>query len=536
MQVPVPAVSRQSLLCGAIYLLAFLPLAAVLRGHFGFPLDDSWIHQVIARNLAERHVIGFNPGVPSSGSTSLLWTLILAANTLLFPRLSPVITCAILGGVTLLAIGFSMKRLAEEDGLGTGASWSFALAPALSGNFLWFGLIGMEHLLFTLLLLVWLLVWFRPLHRTRLDRFLLYMVPLLLVLTRPEGFFLVALLLISTRLADRTGRDTLIAASGGVCGMAITCATNMAISGSIAPPTMKGRQFLFALNATLHTRLYFLGQSFIRITKTLVFLPPQSARHGPALVFGIALALLSALLISLAVRRLFILGAKRILFLSASAILIELLYFAVLPNPGHGGRYIALPIVIFLCLTFLGLYELFTSMFSDNRLAWSCVVACALATATRSISIWSHATVADIDQINSEHEVMAEWLQQNFPPTVFTGMHLAAFDIGRIGYQLEGHVIDLGGLVDSRYLPFLMEHRTAAYLNHRGVSYVVLPTEPDDTGFFAKALALDQSHGVRLSLVYSVCADPAVAGLAMESSAIAFPCQRLYAIGYGAVQ
>ena len=124
---------------------------------------------------------------------------------------------------------------------------------------------------------------------------------------------------------------------------------------------MKGRQFLFSPNATLHTRLYFLGQSFVRISKTLIFLPPQSALHGPsALVFGITLALLVRVPNFTCRPSLIHIGRK------ADPLFERFRYshrgfftFAVLPNPGHGGRYIALPIVIFLCLTLLGLYELF---------------------------------------------------------------------------------------------------------------------------------------------------------------------------------
>lgn len=47
-------------------------------GLHGFPLDDSWIHFQFARNLAEGHGFAYNPGVPVSGSTAPLWTLLLA--------------------------------------------------------------------------------------------------------------------------------------------------------------------------------------------------------------------------------------------------------------------------------------------------------------------------------------------------------------------------------------------------------------------------------------------------------------------------
>src|SRR5579859_3610204 len=49
-----------------------------LNGGIGFPLDDSWIHQVYARNLAQTGQWAFVSGVPSAASTSPLYTVVLA--------------------------------------------------------------------------------------------------------------------------------------------------------------------------------------------------------------------------------------------------------------------------------------------------------------------------------------------------------------------------------------------------------------------------------------------------------------------------
>src|ERR1019366_10819417 len=81
---------RWYLLIVAVYLTGILSLGVALRHNVGFPLDDSWIHQEIARNLVQFHSFGFTPGVTSSGSSSTLWTLILSLNYLLFPTHSPV--------------------------------------------------------------------------------------------------------------------------------------------------------------------------------------------------------------------------------------------------------------------------------------------------------------------------------------------------------------------------------------------------------------------------------------------------------------
>ena len=78
------------ILIAAIYLLTSRFMYAV-----GFPLDDSWIHQTYARNLALNGEWAFRTGIPSAGSTSPLWSALLAIGFLL--NLSPYIWTFFLG-------------------------------------------------------------------------------------------------------------------------------------------------------------------------------------------------------------------------------------------------------------------------------------------------------------------------------------------------------------------------------------------------------------------------------------------------------
>ncbi len=63
-----------------IFLIAALlsVLLYVRAADGGFPLDDSWIHQVYGRNLAQTGQWAFVPGVPSAASTSPLYTVLLS--------------------------------------------------------------------------------------------------------------------------------------------------------------------------------------------------------------------------------------------------------------------------------------------------------------------------------------------------------------------------------------------------------------------------------------------------------------------------
>jgi len=71
----------------------------------GYPLDDSWIHQVFARNLAEGHGFSFNPGKPISAATAPLWPLVLVPFWFfLGPVAGGLIVGALLQGLAFIAV------------------------------------------------------------------------------------------------------------------------------------------------------------------------------------------------------------------------------------------------------------------------------------------------------------------------------------------------------------------------------------------------------------------------------------------------
>jgi hypothetical protein len=57
---------------------AYLLVGTLGYGVTGFPLDDAWIHQTYARNLATAGQWAFVPGQASAGSTAPLWSLLLS--------------------------------------------------------------------------------------------------------------------------------------------------------------------------------------------------------------------------------------------------------------------------------------------------------------------------------------------------------------------------------------------------------------------------------------------------------------------------
>ena len=515
-----------SLVCGAIYVASFLCLAAILFHTFGFPLDDSWIHQVMARNLAETHRLGFQPGRLSAGSTSLLWTILLWIGNLVAPQ-HPVQYNFVLSVLAFFGIGYGMRRIVDLAGLGGAIGWIVALAPAANGNLLWFGVLGMEHLVF-LLLSIWIAVgWFAPTAKlSTAARMRIATLCTLLVLTRPEGLFLLPLMFVFRRKAGRSLIDWVTASAGAALGLSLCAIENWILSHRLTPLTMQGRGGLASDRHIIPSAARFFKQSFTIFLK--VWTASTGDHHIIASVAVIATAAAVGGILFFLRRR-----AVALLFLYAWAALILVLYSVILPITGHGGRYIAMAILLFLPLVAAGIYHALALASRNDVLAAATVIVLLVLSAGWSITMWRKVAIADITQINTEHGAAARWMLDNVPADDLARNRIAVFDIGRIGYDLHGHIIDLGGLVDSSFQPYLVQGRVADYLRLHDIRWVVLPaSEATGANGYAWILSLNPAHHALLTLQHASCSAPAMASLAFAATGTAAPCQQIYSFRY----
>src|SRR5712692_3097612 len=122
--------SRRSLIiivvAAGIGVLVYVLSARFTSGSFGFPLDDSWIHQTYGRNLAQTGQWAYVPGVPSAGSTSPFYTILLALGY--FLHVPYFVWTYALGAAALALAGLIAARLADQ------------VFPDLRGAGLWTGL------------------------------------------------------------------------------------------------------------------------------------------------------------------------------------------------------------------------------------------------------------------------------------------------------------------------------------------------------------------------------------------------------------
>ena len=146
-------------------IVALVGLSAALylgwtavSGRLGFPLDDGWIHQTYARNLAHTGQLAYVLGQPSAGSTSPLWTILLSIGYLL--RLDHRLWGYLLGAVCLALTAWTVYRLARH--LFPDQPWAAPLTGllcALEWHLGWAAFSSMETILFTwLLLLLWVCI------------------------------------------------------------------------------------------------------------------------------------------------------------------------------------------------------------------------------------------------------------------------------------------------------------------------------------------------------------------------------------------
>jgi hypothetical protein len=514
---------RWGLLVASAYVLGLSSLAVALRAHLGFPLDDSWIHQVIARNLVEFHTFGFTPGVTSSGSSSTLWSLVLAVNYLLFPHASPVFFPLVLNSLMLIACGFLLRQMAAADGLPRAEALALAMLPGLSGNLVWLAFTGMEHVMFLALSLAAIALWFRR-DGTIWASIYAGLALGALGSTRPEGLALCGLLFVLYRWCGRSLADVVRAGAVAALFLVPCFLLNLKTSGALLPMTLRGRRFMYSGSDKLHVGRSSFRGLILNTYKDVI------AHH----FFHTHTGWMVTIFVVLAFYGLFVLLRRfpnRTAMLCLWATLDYVAYCVTLPEPGHGGRYQPFVLLLFPPLMAIALIDL--SRRAARRIAaphacialqWTSVALIAALTVA-TLPRWKAALCASTTVINTTHEELALWIKANCRPQT----RMAVFDIGAIGYFANVDMVDLGGLVDRNYLPYLVSGRVPDYLRERGVEYVILPHTGSET-HFGDLLHLLHNPALRLVPIHTVAADPTVWQNGFAYTGNAFQEQTLYRI------
>lgn len=432
------------LMIAVIYLLVSQFTYAV-----GFPLDDSWIHQTYARNLAANGEWAFRTGIPSAGSTSPLWSALLAVGFLL--NLSPYIWTYFLGILTMFALAvlceWAVRKLV--DSYRPRFPW-VGIFMAFEWHLVWAGMSGMETLLHGLIVTTVLVLLMTKTHRY----LTLGLLTGLSAWVRPDGLTLLGPVLMTIFFMEENMRSRFISVVRFVIGFGalfgLYLLFNLSIGGTPMPNTFYAKQAEYA-SWQLLPITERLGQMFLQL---LV---------GPSLVLipGIIGWLVKSI--------------KERLWGSIAAIIWCVgylgLYISRLPVYQHG-RYIMPAMPIFFLFGLLAFAEFDKSKIFDRyhwvaQTLWRGSIAMLVA---GFIILGANSYAQDVAIIESEMVVTAKWVAQNVPPDAI----IAAHDIGALGYFDNHKLIDLAGLISPEIIPFIRdEAKIAVFLNEQSAGYLI---------------------------------------------------------------
>jgi len=442
--------------------IAFLLAAGSGLQATGFPLDDAWIHQSYARNLATLGQWALVPGQPSAGSTSPLWSLLLSLGYFLgvpYPGWTY--------GLGILAsglAGWTAARLCRTMFPTRGwLVWLAGLGCFLEWHMAWAAVSGMETSLFTWLALLAVYLWLvadrqPPASANRWAW--VGLVGGLLVLTRPEGLLLVALIGLATGWQlRRTPRRWISAWLVMAVGLALTMLPYLlfhyATGGLPLPNTFYAKQqeyrALLELYPVWQRWLTMLGTPLVGAQVLLV----------PGFVYGLVRCCSASESLS----------ARRGMVLLGSWFLAHLTLYALrLPVVYQHGRY-EMPVIPALILVGVTGTAQLLEQIAQPRLANLVKPATLAAGGLLGLAflvIGAQAYAADVGFIQGEMVATARWLDEQTPP----GSLIAVHDIGAVSYFTRHPLLDLAGLVSPQVIPFMTDPvQLLDYMQTQGAAY-----------------------------------------------------------------
>ena len=440
---------RSDIILLVVAVLAVALYVATANG--GFPLDDSWIHQVYGRNLAATGMWAFVPGVPSAASTSPMYTVLLALGYKL--GISFKLWTYGLGIVALWVAGMVGGRMSERLLPNQPFIRLYGgLSVILAWHLVWAAASGMETMLFSMWTLVLLYVGWQELdgrsQRARdvvLRGAVFGVTAAFATMTRPEGVALAGLigLVILLVQPQKSWRLfiiwTICASIAFLIAISPYFALNLHLTGGLLPDPAAAKQ---AENAPL------LLDSYPTRIKSML-LP---------LVAGVQLFFLPGVIFFVIQQLRKLREDRRILLLIVPVLWsvgLIALYAARLPAYYQHGRYVIPALPAFIVVGVAGTIQLI--MVARNSVAGRVL--------TRSLAISLLLALAffffqgasvygrDVKIIDEEMVASAHWIKDNIPLDQMLAIH----DIGAVGYFAPRPILDLAGLVSPEIIPFILD-------------------------------------------------------------------------------
>ena len=476
--------------------IVFFILSAVLvslfvyvAGGWGFPLDDSWIHQTYGRNLAQNGEWAFIPGQPSAASTSPLYTIVLAIGY--FLRLPYQFYAHFIGtlALTITAIlGANTAKIILPDSKTAG--WWVGFGIIFTWHMVWAAASGMETMIFGMMTILLIFLAFRETEENRshdpqslLIRGAIFGVATAITaLARPEGILLggiAALLMLITR-PQGSIKNVIIYGVGAAIGFFVILSPylwlNYQLTGGVLPNTASAKfeQHAYVFESYNYIERFtnlalaiMAGGQFMLIPGIIAYV--WMKLRGDNILRGIYF-LLPVLW-----------GLAHIA-----------LYAARLPAWYQHGRYVMPTLPAFVMTGVIGTIWLIQVNRKQRqepifamlwRLTVQVIAVSAGALMLAFIFTGMNAYAIDVAIINTEMVASAEYIRDNIPENELMAIH----DIGAVGYFAPRDMLDIAGLVTPEIIPIVADGDALwAYMEEHGAQYLMafpdqIPNDdPDD--------------------------------------------------------
>lgn len=466
------------------------------------PMDDSYIHVVYGENLAHTGKLEYNLGeFAGIGSTSILWVLLIAG--LVKVGLSGLVAVRVLGVASLALMSVATSFLAQRwvprvlPRAPSWLAWFAGLACAFSGNLVWFGMSGMETLLFLGLALLTIELYARDCWWG------VGATAGLAALTRLEGGMLVVALLTVQLLASRRGRPfpwkRLPLPAAFLAGELLPWLAYLHDrTGHWLPTSFGGKKAVqMAATTEIVGRAGALG--VLLSVKPVIYLglwlayaaswvwglgygfPPYVSVGQEVGGGGIDLWLPAVATLLLVVAPLTLRGiaacwrARRGLLADVDGrslavfglwlVLHNASYAVLFPSLGTTSRYQAVNHLVLWLLPLLGLGSL-----RRETLRTLAGAAMGLLLLT-NLCFWRATYAANLRHMAGVRMEAAAWIRE-----APLAARVAAFDIGALRWGSGRPITDLGGLVDADYVEYQKTDRVAEFLAKHGVTHLAIPS------------------------------------------------------------
>lgn len=173
-----------------IFIIVLNQILINNNNHFVYPVDDTYIHLTIARNIAETSVPGINPGEFAYLTSSPLWTLILSGAYAIgfHSELVPLIINLLLSIIFIFHLNRFLNNYIDNKQQQTVYLFLILIVTSL----LHLIFIGMEHLLHTFLSFLFIIEIIKLSTKSddNVNNFYLSIITILLTFARFESIFL----------------------------------------------------------------------------------------------------------------------------------------------------------------------------------------------------------------------------------------------------------------------------------------------------------------------------------------------------------